>query len=93
MAALKVAGLGHVIVIGFDGRPDAIASIKAKEIRATVLQPAAAIARMAVDQADRLITKPLTSQAIGVLLRNRLYAGIVDVPEYDFATSAVTSKR
>jgi hypothetical protein len=26
--------------------------------------------------------KPLTSQAIGVLLRNRLYAGIVDVPEY-----------
>ena len=26
--------------------------------------------------------KPLTSQAIGVLLRNQLYAGIVDVPEY-----------
>ena len=26
--------------------------------------------------------RPLTSQAIGVLLRNRLYAGIVDVPEY-----------
>jgi site-specific DNA recombinase len=26
--------------------------------------------------------KPLTSQAIGVLLRNHLYAGIVDVPEY-----------
>jgi site-specific DNA recombinase len=26
--------------------------------------------------------KPFTSQAIGVLLRNRLYAGIVDVPEY-----------
>ena len=25
---------------------------------------------------------PLTSQAIGTLLRNRLYAGIVDVPEY-----------
>jgi hypothetical protein len=25
---------------------------------------------------------PLTSQAIGVLLRNQLYAGIVDVPEY-----------
>ena len=25
---------------------------------------------------------PLTSQAIGVLLRNRLYAGIIDVPEY-----------
>jgi site-specific DNA recombinase len=26
--------------------------------------------------------KPLMSQAIGVLLRNQLYAGIVDVPEY-----------
>ncbi|MGE0706297.1 MAG: recombinase family protein, partial [Vicinamibacterales bacterium] len=26
--------------------------------------------------------KPLTSQAIGVLLRNQVYAGIVDVPEF-----------
>jgi hypothetical protein len=26
--------------------------------------------------------KPLTAQAIGMLLRNQLYAGIVDVPEY-----------
>src|SRR5262245_29890716 len=26
--------------------------------------------------------KPLTSQAMGLLLRNQLYAGIVDVPEY-----------
>ena len=26
--------------------------------------------------------RPLTSQAIGMLLRNRLYAGIVDLPEY-----------
>ncbi len=26
--------------------------------------------------------RPLTSQAIGMLLRNRLYAGIVDVREY-----------
>src|SRR5688572_31790939 len=26
--------------------------------------------------------RPLTSQAIGTLLRNQLYAGIVDVPEY-----------
>ena len=56
MAALKAAGLGQVVVVGFDGSPDAIASIKAKEIRATVLQPAASIARMAVDQAHQLIT-------------------------------------
>jgi len=27
-------------------------------------------------------SRPLTSQAIGTLLNNRLYAGIVDVPEY-----------
>jgi DNA invertase Pin-like site-specific DNA recombinase len=26
--------------------------------------------------------KPLTSQAIGMLLRNQLYAGMIDVPEY-----------
>ena len=62
MAALKAAGRGQVIVVGFDGSPDAIASIKAKEMRATVLQPAAALARMAVDQAHRLITKGSTGQ-------------------------------
>jgi erythritol transport system substrate-binding protein len=56
MAALKAAGLRKVIVVGFDGSPDAIASIKAGEIKATVLQPAAAIAQMAVDQAHRMIT-------------------------------------
>jgi erythritol transport system substrate-binding protein len=63
MAALKTAGLSQVIVVGFDGSPDAIASIKVKEIRATVLQPAAAIARAAVDQAHRLITAGTTGQA------------------------------
>ena len=62
MAALKAAGMSQVIVVGFDGSPDAIASIKAKEIRATVLQPAAALARMAVDQAHRLITLASTGQ-------------------------------
>ena len=45
MAALKAAGLGKVVVVGFDGSPDAIASIKAGEIKATVLQPAAHIAQ------------------------------------------------
>jgi erythritol transport system substrate-binding protein len=55
-AALKNAGMGHVIVVGFDGSPDAIASIASGGIRATVLQPAAEIARMAVDQAHRYLT-------------------------------------
>jgi erythritol transport system substrate-binding protein len=62
MAALKAAGLGKVIVVGFDGSPDAIASIKAGEMKATVLQPAAAIARMAVDQAHKLVTTGSTGQ-------------------------------
>lgn len=62
MAALKAGGLGSVIVVGFDGSPDAIASIKAGEIKATVLQPAAAIARMAVDQAHQLITAGATGK-------------------------------
>ena len=37
--------------------------------------------------------RPLTSQAIGVVLRNPLYAGIVDVPGTVFAESAATSIR
>jgi erythritol transport system substrate-binding protein len=55
-AALKNAGLDKVIVVGFDGSPDAIASIKSGGIKATVLQPAATIARLAVDQAHKFIT-------------------------------------
>lgn len=62
MAALKAAGLANVIVVGFDGSPDAVASIKAGEIKATVLQPAAAIARLAVDQAHKFITSGSTGQ-------------------------------
>ena len=55
-AALKSAGMKNVIVVGFDGSPDAIAAIRAGDIKATVLQPAATIARMAVDQANQYIT-------------------------------------
>jgi erythritol transport system substrate-binding protein len=55
-AALKNAGLEKVIVVGLDGSPDAIASIKSGGIKATVLQPAAAISRMAVDQAHKYLT-------------------------------------
>jgi erythritol transport system substrate-binding protein len=62
MAALKGAGLGQVVVVGFDGSPDAVASIRAGEIKATVLQPAAYIARLAVDQAHALVTSGTTGQ-------------------------------
>lgn len=61
-AALKAAGRAHVIVVGFDGSPDAIASIKAGGMKATVLQPAADIARLAVEQAHRFLTTGSTGQ-------------------------------
>ncbi len=51
-AALNAAGLTDVIVVGFDGSPDVIESIKAGEIDATVLQPAAFLAAEAVNQAS-----------------------------------------
>ncbi len=63
MAALKAAGLGQVIVVGFDGSPDAIASITAREMKATVLQPAVQIARLAVEQAHRYLTTGATGQS------------------------------
>ncbi|MEU6799391.1 D-ribose ABC transporter substrate-binding protein, partial [Nonomuraea wenchangensis] len=56
VAALKAAGLlDKVTVVGFDGSPDAIAAIKAGEMHATALQPAALGATSAVDQADQFI--------------------------------------
>jgi len=54
-AALKAAGMKNVMVVGFDGSPDVIAAIKAGEIKATVMQPAALISRMAVEQADKYL--------------------------------------
>ncbi|MFV2103941.1 D-ribose ABC transporter substrate-binding protein [Micromonospora sp. LOL_024] len=56
VAALKAAGLnGKVVVVGFDGSPDAIAAIKAGEMHATALQPAVLGAETAVEQADKFI--------------------------------------
>lgn len=54
-AALDAAGKKGVIVVGFDGSPDVVNSIKAGKIKATVLQPASQIAEMAVEQADEYI--------------------------------------
>jgi erythritol transport system substrate-binding protein len=56
VAALKSAGLlDKVKVVGFDGSPDAISAIKKDQMVATVLQPAALISEMAVEQADEFI--------------------------------------
>ncbi len=54
-AALDAAGRDDVVVVGFDGSPDVVESIKSDKIRATVLQPASQIAEMAVEQADEYI--------------------------------------
>jgi erythritol transport system substrate-binding protein len=56
VAALKSAGLtDKVKVVGFDGSPDVISAIKKDQVQATVLQPAALIAEMAVQQADEYV--------------------------------------
>ena len=62
-AALEAAGLENVIVVGFDGSPDVLAAIRAGKIQATVLQPAAKIARLAVDEAHRYLTTGSTGAA------------------------------
>jgi erythritol transport system substrate-binding protein len=61
-AALQSAGKKKVIVTGFDGSPDVVASILKNGIKATVLQPASKIAQMAVDQADQFIKSGKTGQ-------------------------------
>jgi erythritol transport system substrate-binding protein len=61
-AALLAAGLPKVVVVGLDGSPDVIAAIRRGEIRATVLQQAALIARTAVEQADRYLKTGSTGQ-------------------------------
>lgn len=59
-AALKAAGKGKVIVVGFDGSPDVAESIKAGEIRATVLQPVVHLTELAVEQADKYVKSGAT---------------------------------
>ncbi len=54
-AAVKTSGLSGMVITGLDGSPDAIAAIRSGALRATSLQPAVLIARMAVDEADRFL--------------------------------------
>ena len=54
-AAVKSAGLSGMVITGFDGSPDAIDAIERGELRATALQPAVFISRLAVDEADRYL--------------------------------------
>jgi erythritol transport system substrate-binding protein len=61
-AALSNAHKTNVIVVGFDGSPYVIDSIKQGGIKATVLQPAAQIARTAVDEASKYLKTGSTGQ-------------------------------
>ena len=61
-AALTAAGRTDVVVVGFDGSPDVVASILNNQINATVLQPASQIAQMAVQQADQYIASGAAGQ-------------------------------
>ncbi|GII81273.1 D-ribose ABC transporter substrate-binding protein [Sphaerisporangium rufum] len=74
-AALKAAKKTDVIVVGFDGSPDVVDSITGGGVKATVLQPAAKISEMAVDQADKFIKTKSTGlpekQSIDCTLVNK----------------------
>ena len=61
-AALTNAHKTNVIVVGFDGSPYVIDSIKQGGIKATVLQPAAQLAKSAVDEANKYIKTGSTGQ-------------------------------
>jgi erythritol transport system substrate-binding protein len=54
-AALQEAHMTNVIVVGFDGNPYVLDSIKKGGIKATVLQPASQLAKMAVEEANQYI--------------------------------------
>lgn len=54
-AALLAANRPDVIVVGFDGSPDAAKSILKGEMKATVLQPIVGLSKMAVDEADKFL--------------------------------------
>jgi erythritol transport system substrate-binding protein len=61
-AALKSEEKSNVQVTGFDGSPDAVDAIERGELRATALQPAVLIARLALDEADRYLKTGSTGQ-------------------------------
>jgi erythritol transport system substrate-binding protein len=54
-AALLAANRADVIVVGFDGSPDAATSILKGQMKATVLQPIVQLSLAAVDQADQFL--------------------------------------
>jgi len=62
LAAVKSSGLKDIVITGLDGSPDAIAAIRSGSLRATSLQPAVLIARLAVDEAHRYLQSGSTGK-------------------------------
>jgi erythritol transport system substrate-binding protein len=60
--ALKAAGRNDVAVVGFDGAQEAIQAILEGSLKATVLQPIAETAKLAMDEADQWIRTGSTGQ-------------------------------
>jgi erythritol transport system substrate-binding protein len=59
-AALQAAGMTEVIVVGFDGSPDAAELIKKGQMHATVLEPMVPYTIMGVEAADSFLTTGAT---------------------------------
>jgi erythritol transport system substrate-binding protein len=62
LAAVKSSGLKDIVITGLDGSPDAVAAIRSGALRATSLQPAVLIARLAVDEAHRYLQSGSTGK-------------------------------
>jgi erythritol transport system substrate-binding protein len=62
VAAVKGAGRSDIRITGFDGSNDAIEAIRSGGLTATVLQPAALISQMAVNEADKFLRTGSTGQ-------------------------------
>jgi len=60
-AAVKANGRS-MIIVGFDGSPDALEAIRSGEMQATVLQPAAKIAKLAVAEMDKYLKTGATGK-------------------------------
>lgn len=60
-AAAKTAGRPDLIIVGFDGSPDALAAIRSGTMEATALQPAVTLATTAVTEADRYLRTRTTN--------------------------------
>lgn len=62
VAAVKTAGLTHIVIAGFDGSPDALAAIHSGTMLATSLQPAVYMAQLAVNEANQFLKTGTTGR-------------------------------